>query len=160
MVSVGGEGRVRHRAVSVFGSPCLPPPIPALPVGFSGCFLYILFGSPATFCLHSSRLVCVQPSVHTILMVSTMGTSSPAIPGVPRGTGQTPAAPGLHLGAGPCSLAVYKLGQVLLSVDRYLLSGCLTLGPSVNAQGTAGSRTDALKAITCYITWPHYMVSW
>ena len=33
MVSVGGEGRVRHRAVSVFGSPCLPPPHPC-PAGW------------------------------------------------------------------------------------------------------------------------------
>lgn len=63
MASVGGEGRVRHRAASVFGNP--PQSLPCR-VGFSGCSLYILFGSPATFCLHSSRLVCVLPSVHAI----------------------------------------------------------------------------------------------
>lgn len=92
--------------------------------------------------------------------VFTVAKPSPAIPRVPRRTGRTLATLGLHLGAGTCSFAVYNLELVLPSVNGYLLSDYLMLGSSVRAQGMAGSRTDALEAIMCYIMWSRYMVSW
>lgn len=161
---IEGEGQCEAQSSRcVWQGPPTPENIPPLPGLF---FLAVPFISSPAFQLcsvyASSRLVCVRLLFMPHRTVLPVAVPSAVGCGVPRGIGWTPAALGLPLGAGPCRLAMYQLGLVLLSVNQILTEGLPHAGPwcDVSAQGTAGSRTDALEAITRSITWSHYMVSW
>lgn len=120
-VFIEGEGQCEAQSSRcVWQGPPTLQNIPPLPGWF---FLAVPFISSSAFQLcsvyASSRLVCVRLLFMPHRTVLPVAMPSAVVCGVPRGIGQTPAALGLPLGAGPCRLAISQLGLVLLSVNRY-----------------------------------------